>query len=77
MDIRSSTICFSKNKATKERIHLKETIQKLTILEKNMATTPTDIQTEQCKKYKAEIEEYNNEKSAGIFMRSKADWTEL
>ena len=77
MEIRSSTICFSKNKSTKNRNNLNETIQKLTTLEKSMAAMPTDIQMEQIHAYKSEIEAYNNEKSAGILIRSKADWTEL
>jgi hypothetical protein len=77
MDIRASTICFSKNKATKNRNNIKEIMQKLTNLEKDMTETPSDEQLEQCNTYKSEIEAYNNEKSAGIILRSKADWAEL
>ena len=77
MEIRSSTICFSKNKAVKERNNIKEIMQKLTNLEKELSTNPTDEQLEQCNIYKSEIEAFNNEKSAGVMLRSKAQWAEL
>jgi hypothetical protein len=77
MDIRASTICFSKNKALKERNNIKEIMQKLTKLEKDMTDTSTDEQIEQCNVYKSEIEAYNHEKAAGILLCSKADWAEL
>jgi hypothetical protein len=77
MEIRASTICYSKSKAIENRNNIKEIMQKLTTLEKSMSDTPTDEQLEQCNLYKSEIEAYNNEKAAGIILRSKADWAEL
>jgi hypothetical protein len=77
MEIRASTICYSKNKALKNRNNIKEIMKKLTDLEKDMTENPTDEQIQQVNEYKSEIEIYNNEKAAGILMRSKADWAEL
>jgi exonuclease III len=77
MEIRSSSICYSKTKALKNRNNIKEITLKLTALEKTMATNPTDELLEERQRYISDIEAYNNEKAAGIFLRAKADWTEF
>jgi hypothetical protein len=77
MEIRSSTICFSKKNAIKNKENIKNLIQKHTELEREIADNPNDTVLEEYNKVKSEIEYYNNEKSMGAMVRSKADWTEF
>jgi exonuclease III len=77
MELRSSTICFSKNMAAKNRDHIKETIIRNDELEKLMATDPSEDTIHEYNATKLEIEYYNNEKAQGAFVRSRADWAEF
>ena len=76
MEMRSSTICYSKTKAKETKGKIKETVIIANALEKKISTDPTDenlIKYNECKRY---IEEYNNEKANGAFLRSKVNWVE-
>jgi hypothetical protein len=77
MEIRSSTICFSKKNAAKNRDNLKETLIEHDRLEKEMATNPSDELLKDYESTKLEIEHYNNEKANGVLIRSKANWAEF
>jgi exonuclease III len=79
MDIRSITISFSKNKARENRDNIKTKMTELATLENDLGQNSAQINQETLKKYeatKAEIENYNNEKSRGAQLRSKAEWAE-
>jgi hypothetical protein len=77
MELRSSTICFSKKLALKNKEHIKETIVRNNDLEKLMATNPTEETIDEYNATKLEIEYYHNEKADGAFIRSRADWAEF
>ena len=77
MEIRSSTICFSKKNAAKNRENIKETLILHDKLEKEIATNPSEELLKEYESTKAEIEHYNNEKANGALIRSKADWAEF
>jgi hypothetical protein len=77
MEIRSSTICFSKKKSIKNREQIKDTILKCDTLEKKLSDNPTEEIIQQYNETKLEIEQYNNEKAHGVFIRSKCDWAEF
>ena len=76
MEIRASTICFSKNKAKETRENIKETMIQVDLLEKQTNTEPTDDLLEKYHEGKKQIENYNNEKASGAYLRSRADWAE-
>jgi exonuclease III len=77
MEIRSTTICFSKNKAKKVREEIKEATFNMDKLEKDMSSDPTDDIIKQYYKNKQYIEDYNNDKANGAILRSKAAWAEF
>jgi hypothetical protein len=77
MEIRSSTICFSKKDSIKKREHIKETIIKCNKLENLLSTDPKEETSQEYNETKLEIEQYNNEKAQGAFIRSKSDWAEF
>ena len=77
MELRSSTICFSKSQAIKNREHIKETIIRNSDLEKLMAHNPSEETINEYNATKLEIEYYHNEKANGAFVRSRADWAEF
>jgi hypothetical protein len=76
MEIRSTTICFSKDKAKETRQKLKESMTQVNLLEKQINTNPTDEKLDQYNEHKRYIENYNNEKANGAITRSRADWAE-
>ena len=76
MELRSSTICYSKNKASKTRDNIKQVVIKITELEKAINKQPTDDLLKECSEAKRYIEEYNNEKARGVLIRAKVDWAE-
>jgi hypothetical protein len=77
MEIRSSTICFSKKNAIKNKENINNLIKKYSELEREIAEHPNDTILEEYNEIKADIEYYNNEKAMGAMVRSKADWTEF
>jgi hypothetical protein len=76
MEVRSTTICYSKNKAKETRINIKETLSKVDKLEKELNKAPSEEILIEYNNTKKIIEEYNNEKAWGAQIRSKADWAE-
>jgi hypothetical protein len=77
MEIRSTTICFSKNKSKENRTKLKEAMLQVDILEKEINNHPTDILLELYHEHKKYIENHNNEKANGAIIRSRVDWAEF
>jgi hypothetical protein len=77
MELRSSTICYSKTKAKETREQIKETMIQVDKLEKEINKNPTEESLKEYHEKKKFIENYNNEKAKGILIRSKADWAEL
>ena len=77
MEIRASTICFSKKNAFKNREHIKEVYKEYDKLEKEIAKNPSDKLLKEYNDVKLEIEQHNNEKAQGAMIRSKADWAEF
>ena len=77
MEIRSSTICFSKIKAKKRREDIKKAMVSAEILEKQLSTSPSDDLIKQYHENRSYIEAYNNEKANGAILRSKAAWAEF
>jgi exonuclease III len=76
MEMRTSTISYSKFKAKEKRDHIKESVTQLNNLEKQINQDPTDDILEQYNRHKKYIENYNDEKTNGAMLRSKVDWTE-
>jgi exonuclease III len=80
MDIRSITISFSKNKARENRDLIKDKMSQFATLE-NILGQKTEVENQENHiKYEAlklDIENYNNEKSRGAQLRSKAEWAEF
>jgi hypothetical protein len=76
MEIRSTTICFSKDKAKETRQRLKNAMTNVVALENKINDNPTDEILEQYNEHKTYIENYNNEKANGAITRSRADWAE-
>jgi exonuclease III len=76
MEIRSTSICFSKTKAKETRENIKEKVLEINQLEKQISTNPTDEILTKYNESKKYIEEYNNEKAHGVFLRSKVNWVE-
>jgi hypothetical protein len=77
MEIRSSTICFSKDLAKKNRENIHKVIIENDRLSKLIDTNPCEENLSAFEVTKLEIEHHNNEKSNGILMRSKVDWAEM
>ena len=76
MELRSSTVCFSKNKAKETRDNIKENMMIVNCLEKKINVEPTDDLLKQYSEAKQYIEDYNKEKAQGVLIRSKVDWAE-
>ena len=76
MELRSSTICHSKNKAKQTKDKIKETLSTVSKLENVMNTNPTEEIIKQYNEGKKYIEDYNNEKTNGALIRSKINWAE-
>ena len=77
MEIRSSTICFSKNKAKETRLNIKKAIVQAEKLEKLSNNDPSDEILKQYHENKTYIEDYNNDKANGAILRSKVAWAEF
>jgi hypothetical protein len=77
MEIRSTTICFSKNKSKETRDNIKEAIIESEKLEKEISINPTEENVKKYHENKTFIENYNNEKANGAILRSKASWAEF
>jgi exonuclease III len=77
MEIRSSTVCFSKKLAKKNRDNINEVIIENNRLSKILDTNVDDETLKKFESTKLEIEYYNNEKANGVLLRSKANWAEL
>jgi exonuclease III len=77
MELRASTICYSKTKAKENRDNFRETVLKNDKLEKELSTNPSEEILNEYNSTKLEIEYYNNEKAQGAVIRSKADWAEF
>jgi hypothetical protein len=77
MELRSSTICYSKTKAKETREKLKEAMLEVIKLEQEINTNPTDEIRKKYNENKTFIENYNNTKVNGAIIRSKADWAEF
>ena len=76
MEIRSTTICYSKTKAKETRAKLNDAIIQVSTLEKEISNNPTDEILEKYNEHKKYIENYNNVKANGAITRSRADWAE-
>jgi hypothetical protein len=80
MDIRSITISYSKNKARENRDTIKAKMSEFATLENDLGQKTEAVNQENHIKYEAlklDIENYNNEKSKGAQLRSKAEWAEF
>ena len=77
MDIRTSTISYSKFKAKESKDCFKESMQILTTLETQINNNPTDEIIKEYNSKKQNIENYNNEKAIGAQIRSKVNWAEF
>jgi hypothetical protein len=77
MEVRSSTLCFSKKKAKENRDNIKDLMIKVEALEKQLSKEPNDDTLQKYNEGKAYIENYNNEKANGVIIRAKADWAEF
>jgi hypothetical protein len=77
MEIRSSTVCFSKKLAKENRDHIHEVILENDRLSKLIEKQPNDQLLQEYESTKLEIEYYNNEKANGVRLRAKVDWAEM
>jgi hypothetical protein len=77
MEIRSSTILFSKNKAREKREQITAMIKEVGILEQKMNNDPSQDEIERYYNAQKEIELYNIEKANGVMIRAKADQVEF
>jgi exonuclease III len=77
MEIRSSTVCFSKKLAKKNRDHIHEVILDNDRLSKLIEKQPSEQLLQEYEATKLEIEYYNNEKANGVRLRAKVDWAEI
>jgi hypothetical protein len=77
MEMRSTTISYSKNKARETRETINKTIIQIDKLEKEINTNPTDEKIKEYNEGKKYIEQYNNEKTQAAQIRSKVNWTEF
>ena len=68
---------FLKKNAIKNKENINKIIIRQGEIEKEMVENSTDILLQEYHTAKTEIEQYNNEKSRGAMIRSKADWTEF
>jgi exonuclease III len=77
MEIRSTTICFSKNKSKDTRAKLQNSMLQTSILEKEINNDPTDEKLSLYNEHKKYIGNYNNERANGAIIRSRVDWAEF
>jgi hypothetical protein len=77
MEIRSSTICFSKKMAKANKDNINEVMIENSRLSKLLDKQADEKVLKDFEATKLEIELYNNEKANGVLLRSKADWAEL
>ena len=77
MELRSTTICYSKNKAKETCDNIEQAILESEILEKEISKEPTDEKLKKYHENKALTENYNNEKANGAILRSKISWAEF
>jgi exonuclease III len=77
MEIRSSTVCFSKKLAKENRDHIHEVILENDRLSKLIEKQPSEQLLNDYESTKLEIEYYNNEKANGVRLRAKVDWAEM
>jgi exonuclease III len=75
MEIRSSTVCYSKLKSQKNNIQ--EVILRNNELSKLIDEQPSEEILKEYEATKLEIEYYNNEKANGVLMRSKCNMIEM
>jgi hypothetical protein len=76
MELRSTTICYSKNKAKLTRDNIKQKMIIVNELENKLSSQPDDdiiLKYNEAKRY---IEDYNKEKANGVLIRSKVNWAE-
>jgi hypothetical protein len=76
MELRMGAISYSKFIAKQKRDNVKELLSKQVRLENCISANPTDELIKESEKVKNEIEEYNEEKARGAWLRSKAEWME-
>ena len=76
MEIRSSTVCFSKKLAKENRDNINEVILENARLSRLLDDKADEQTLKQFEVTKLEIENYNNEKANGILLRSKINWAE-
>jgi hypothetical protein len=77
MEIRSSTIYLSKNKAKETRDKIKQAMILAYKLEKEINKQPTNDILKQYLENKLYIEQYNKERANGALLRSKINWAEF
>ena len=77
MEIRSSTVCFSKKLSKSKKDHINEVIIENSRLNKLLDDKPDDDTLKCYEATKLEIELFNNEKANGVLLRSKVNWAEL
>jgi exonuclease III len=77
MEIRQSTVCFSKKLAHENKEHINEVILENCRLSKLIDKEPDEKTLKDFESTKLEIEYYNNEKANGVLMRSKVNWAEF
>ena len=76
MEMRSTTICYSKTKARKTRELINNTMISINKLEQELNNQASDEILNKYNEEKKIIEDYNNEKANGALLRSKTDWAE-
>ena len=77
MEMRSSTICYSKTKSKENKEQINKTILLVNNLEKELNDQASDDILKRYNDAKKEIEEYNNIKANGALIRSKIEWAEF
>ena len=76
MELRSSTMCYSKNKAKLTRDNIKQNMITVDELEKKLSRQPDEETLQKYNEAKRYIEDYNKEKANGVLIRSKVNWAE-
>jgi hypothetical protein len=77
MEIRSSTVCFSKKLAKETREHIHDVIIENDCLSKLLDSNPSEQTLNNFESTKLEIENHNNEKTKGVLLRAKVEWAEM
>jgi hypothetical protein len=77
MEIRSSTVCYSKLKSKKNKDNIQEVILRNNELSKLIDEQPSEEILKEYEATKLEIEYYNNEKANGVLLRSKCNMIEM